>query len=141
MICNVIFYNFMVMKIVYHPNDMDLKFTSVKKKKVMRVLHFSWNQEITNAQWLMDLVFTTTMVINLGECIYIFTSTSSLKIFLTWHLQALVGLWVIKSVENMLFTVEWLAWYYMILVLSIPSLRYTRTFRDIITFIPIIKHH
>ncbi len=41
MICDVNFSNFVVMKKVYHPNAMDLKFTSIKKKKVIRVLHFS----------------------------------------------------------------------------------------------------
>ena len=33
MICDVNFPNFVVMKNVYHPNAMDLKFTSIKKKK------------------------------------------------------------------------------------------------------------
>ncbi len=56
MICDVIFPNFVVMKKVYHPNAMDLKFTSIKKKKVIGELIFSWNQEITNAQWPVDLV-------------------------------------------------------------------------------------
>ena len=35
---------------------MDLKFTSIKKKTVIRIESFSWNQEIPNAQWLEDLV-------------------------------------------------------------------------------------
>ncbi len=48
-ICDAIFSNFVVMKEIYHPNTMDLGFTNItcKKKKVRRILNFSWYQEIT----------------------------------------------------------------------------------------------
>ncbi len=65
MICDVNFSNFVVMKKVYHPNAMDLKFTSIKKKKSSEYFIF---HEIMKSQmhsdwwiWCLSLLSTDKM--------------------------------------------------------------------------------